>query len=80
MNPSLVCLVKVNKSDYKFLYELLKKRDPLANISHKKMPTYKEHIKFVKSRPYKVWYVIHFGKRKVGSIYLSKQNEIGLFY
>jgi RimJ/RimL family protein N-acetyltransferase len=78
-SSSIVTLVKVNKSDYKFLYELLKKRDPNANISHKIMPTYKDHIKFIKSRPYKVWYVIHFRNSKVGSIYLSKQNEIGIF-
>lgn len=74
-----VNLVKVKKSDYKFLYELLKKRDPKSNISHKTMPTYNEHIKFVKSKPYKIWYVIYFGNAKAGSIYLSKQNEIGIF-
>lgn len=74
-----VNLLKVNRSDYKFLYELLKNRDPKANISHKVMPTYQEHIKFVKSKPYKVLYIIYFRNTKAGSIYLSKQNEIGIF-
>jgi len=74
-----VNLLKVNRFDYKFLYELLKNRDPKANISHKVMPTYQEHIQFVKSKPYKVWYIIYFGNAKAGSIYLSKQNEIGIF-
>lgn len=43
------------------------------------MPTYDEHIKFVKSNPYSKWYIIKIGARKVGSIYLTKQNEIGIF-
>lgn len=72
-------LKKVVSTDHRFLYQLLAERDPTANISHKKMPTYKEHIKFVKSKPYSVWYVIYFKNKKVGSIYLSKQNEIGIF-
>ena len=72
-------LVVVKKSDYRFLYELLKKRDPSVNISHRKMPTYKEHQKFVASKPYRAWYVIYMGNAKTGSIYLSKQNEIGIF-
>lgn len=72
-------LVKVKKSDSRFLYELLKKRDPRVNISHRKMPTYKEHQKFVTSKPYKAWYVIYMKNTKTGSIYLSKQNEVGIF-
>ena len=58
---------------------LLKERDPSTNISHKKMPTYDEHVKFVQSKPYSKWYIIFKSKQKVGSIYLSKNNEIGIF-
>ena len=54
-------------------------REPLANISHKKMPTYNEHILFVSSKPYSKWYVILHGAKKAGSIYLTSQNEIGIF-
>ena len=54
-------------------------RDPLANISHKKMPSYHEHLLFVSSKPYSKWYVILYGMNKVGSIYLTSQNEIGIF-
>ena len=50
-----------------------------ANISHKKMPTYAEHVKFVMSRPYSKWYIIIHKNKKVGTIYLTKQNEIGIF-
>jgi len=72
-------LKSVNKTDHEFLYDLLKHRDPNINISHKKMPSFKKHINFVKSKPYLKWYIIKSNDEKVGSIYLSKQNEIGLF-
>lgn len=69
----------VTKADYHFLYELLEQRNPIVNISHRKMPTYKEHIKFVLSKPYSKWYIIQYNNQKIGSIYLTKQNEIGIF-
>jgi len=72
-------LKETTSSDFRFLYQLLAERDPIANISHRRMPTYKEHVQFVKSRPYTKWYVIYFNDRKAGSIYLSKQDEIGIF-
>jgi RimJ/RimL family protein N-acetyltransferase len=74
-----VKLNPVTKSDYLFLFELLSERDIRTNISHKKMPTFEEHVKFIKSKPYAKWYIINEGVDKIGSIYLSKQNEIGLF-
>lgn len=75
---SKIILKNVNISDHKFLYELLGERQLIENISHKKMPTYKEHVKFVNSKPYSKWYVIHYKNQKVGTIYLTKQNEIGI--
>ena len=79
MKKSDIKLKEVTLSDSKFLYELLKDRDPIVNISHKHTPDYKQHKKFIKSTPYSKWYVINHCKRKIGSIYLSKQNEIGIF-
>lgn len=79
MQTSKIKLKDVTKNDYEFLFTMLKERDPRVNISHKTLPTYKEHIKFVKSKPYSHWYVILMEDTKVGSIYLSKQNEIGIF-
>ena len=76
---SLITLKTVTKSDSKFLFDLLKERNPKANISHKKMPSYDEHIDFIKSKPYTKWYVILKSNEKVGSIYLSKNDEIGIF-
>lgn len=68
----------VRPVDYKFLYELLSKRDPKVNISHKKMPSYQKHVKFVRSKPYSVWYIVYYNDNRIGSAYLSKQNEIGI--
>ncbi len=71
-------LKQVTKNDALFLYDLLKNKDPNANISHKKMPSYDEHVEFVMSKPYTNWYIIECDKKNVGSIYLSKQDEIGI--
>jgi len=78
-NESLIKLKTVSKSDYRFLYNLLIERDTRVNISHKKMPTYNQHVSFVSAKPYSKWYVILYGASKAGSIYLTSQNEIGIF-
>jgi len=75
---SNVKLKQITKNDMLFLYELLKSKDPNANISHKKMPSYDEHVKFVMSKPYTNWYIIEYDKKNTGAIYLSKQDEIGI--
>lgn len=65
---------------YGILYDLLAERTPEQSISHKEMPTYSKHVAFIDSKPYKAWYlVIDETEGYVGSIYLSKQNEIGVF-
>lgn len=75
----IISLKNVTRADSQFLYSLLRERDPIVNISHKKMPTYANHLKFVMSKPYSKWYIIKYKNENVGSIYLSKQNEIGIF-
>jgi RimJ/RimL family protein N-acetyltransferase len=79
MTNNQIILKLVSKSDYRFLYDLLKERDSRVNISHKKMPTYNEHLKFIKSKPYTKWYIVKWGTQKIASIYLTSQNEIGIF-
>ena len=79
MTNNQIILKLVSKSDYRFLYDLLKERDARVNISHKKMPTYNEHLKFIKSKPYTKWYIVKYGTQKIASIYLTSQNEIGIF-
>ena len=76
---SSIKLRPVTKNDALFLYDLLKTRDPIASISHKKMPNYDEHVNFILSNPYTIWYIIEYEGEKTGSIYLSKQDEIGIF-
>lgn len=75
----LIVLKLISKNDHKFLYELLQERELDTNIIQKKMPTYEKHIKFVKSKPYRKWYIILEGIKKVGTIYLAKNNDIGIF-
>jgi len=68
---------KVTISDVDFLYELLLQREDNTNISHKKMPMFLQHKKFVESNPYSYWYVIFSKNIKIGTIYLTNINEIG---
>ena len=75
---SNIKLSQVTKNDMLFLYELLKNKNPNSNISHKKMPSYDEHVKFVMSKPYTSWYIIESDKKNAGAIYLSKRDEIGI--
>ena len=72
-------LKEVDEKDVQFLYNFLEERKPVTYISHKKMPTYEEHVNFVKSSPYSKWYIIEIDGERAGSIYLTKQNEIGIF-
>lgn len=79
MKKENLSLRRVNETDLRFLFNFLKERDPDTNISHKKMPSFTEHKQFVKSKPYSYWYVIELARKKIGTIYLSKNNEIGIF-
>lgn len=72
-------LMSVRECDYRFLYNLLKERPETANISHHKMPSYKNHVAFIQSCPYAAWYVIWSYPYQIGSVYLTRQNEIGIF-
>ena len=76
----VIVLKEVQKSDCPFLYELLSERKLYENISHKKNPTYAKHIKFVMSKPYTKWHIIYYGKEKIGSIYITKQDEVGIHF
>ena len=74
-------LVPVSKEPtaVRVLYELLKERTPEQSIAHRKMPTFEEHQAFVRSSPYQVWYLVQVDGQYVGSVYLTKQREIGIF-
>jgi RimJ/RimL family protein N-acetyltransferase len=79
----LVSLYEGNKAKEtaKFLWQLLLERPPEANISHEVMPTWEDHLDFIRSKPYRAWYLIEDStveKGWVGAIYLTKRDEIGL--
>jgi len=77
----MIKLVSVypNPTAIKWLYELLKEREPHQSISHNKLPSYEDHSKFVWSLPYKYWYLVYTEYHVCGSIYLTNQNEIGVW-
>ncbi len=69
------------------LYALLQERTPEQSISHKKMPTFDEHRKFVMSMPYVSWMVMEtevgtdmagWNKTIVGTVYVTRQHELGI--
>jgi RimJ/RimL family protein N-acetyltransferase len=74
----LVSVYRLPKRAPRLLYTLLQEREPRANISHRAMPTWKQHCKFIARRPYTVWYLIKLRKDYVGAIYLTSMNEIGI--
>ena len=72
-------LKDVTIDDAKFLYELLKQREGIVNISHKSLPTWDEHIDYIKNHSYQSWNIIWNDDTRIGNIYLTERNEIGIF-
>lgn len=60
------------------LYQLLKERPQEVNISHREMPTWEGHKKFIGSKPYEAWYLIVAPGSTVGTVYLTRADEIGI--
>jgi len=63
------------------LYKLLKERTPAQSISHKKMPSRKEHEAFIERKPYAIHYFICPSEdldKIWGAVYLTCSREIGV--
>jgi hypothetical protein len=75
MKLTLKC---VSEKDYKFLYDLLKNRNPKENISHRDMPTYREHLRFIKNHTYSKYYIIYIEDIRIGRVYITEKGEIGI--
>ena len=69
------------------LYDLLAERSPAQSISHKKMPTWDQHLAFVSVMDpadgdmyssYLGWRLVEVDGVIVGSIYLTQRHEIGI--
>lgn len=70
-------LIKISADDDKIelLYTFLKNRK--KPISHQSMPSFEEHKAFVKSHPYRAWYLIKNESGFIGTIYILSNNCIG---
>ena len=71
--------IRVRKIDSHFnvLYNILKSRK--HNISHHKIPTFYEHKLFVINNPYRAWFLIKVGENYIGTLYILKDNCIGIY-
>lgn len=72
----------IEELDSSYLYGLLKERDiELTSISHRKMPTWEDHLKFLRTwrDRYRSWFIIASRRGvRAGTVYLTKQDEIGI--
>ncbi len=60
------------------LYEQIKKRS--YNISHKSVPSFDQHTKFVQNHPYREWVILKDNDRAIGNVYIQFDNSIGLHF
>jgi len=72
-------LKPVTIDDAKFLFDLLKQREGIVNISHKSLPTWEKHVEFIKNNTYQSWDIIWVDNIRIGNIYLTDRDEIGIF-
>lgn len=69
-------LIVGNDQQIKKLYQLLKKR--VYSISHKELPEFEKHKKFVLNSPYRFWYLIQNSNSVFGAFYIKFDNSVGL--
>ena len=60
----------------KELYSQLQRR--LYQISHKSMPSFEMHERFVKGNPYRAWFIIEIDNEFIGNVYIQFDNSVGL--
>ena len=72
-------LKPVTVDDAEFLFDLLKQREGTVNISHKSLPDWEEHLQYVKKHDYQSWDIIWVENTRIGNIYLTRNDEIGIF-
>ena len=72
-------LKTITLEDAEFLYGLLKQREGRVNISHRSIPTSTEHRDYIENHSYQSWDIILVDNNKVGNIYLTQRDEIGIF-
>ena len=74
--------VYTEPSAIEVLWDILGERsaenDPSVNISHRALPAYADHVKFVESRPYRYWYLLRNHDQWLGYVYITSRDEIGI--
>ena len=69
-------------SALRFLYNLFGQRPLEHGISHRRMPSFSEHLQFVQGRPFRYWYLIEepnaFDWSWIGAIEVLPSNEFGI--
>jgi len=68
----------VRRADMELLYQLLAERKPEESISHKHMPAYDAHARFVRDAPYRNWYIVEVEDVGVGACYVTDRDEVGI--
>lgn len=80
---SLKLLDVNNYDDQVFLYDVLKFRWDKSEIINVKyrcsdvFPTFEQHVSYITSGKYKVFYKVYFGDVTIGSVYIDKQDING---
>ena len=69
---------KENEEQLRFMYDMLKERDSTVTISFE-MPSWIQHVFFVKKNEYQAWYIIKLNDMMIGNIYLNTDNSFGYF-
>ena len=73
---NLKCIAVDTEIHLDILFSLLGKREFF--ISHRGLPSFKEHKNFCLSNPYRFWYIITSGNKTIGTFYLTEENSIGI--
>jgi hypothetical protein len=78
IKKNCLSFIPVTKSEKNIeaLYKLLNERH--YNISHQSLTSFNEHKLFVLNHPYRKWFLIIEKKIVIGSIYILKNNGIGI--
>lgn len=76
MNKLKLTRINTSKEHKKELFTLLNERN--FSISHERKTSFSQHNKFVDSHPYRAWFFIEFCNKIIGSIYISKDNSLGI--
>lgn len=65
---------------WKLMLARSSEEDQHTNISHREMPTFEQHLEFVRSKPYYLWFLIYIEEQTdpIGAINVTDRNEIGI--